>query len=69
MENNPLPSIIFQVGKDITSQTGNKNKSAVNYNRQIKIVIKKEKRKSFVKGLFSGLLINLLWYIIQRCFL
>lgn len=52
-------STVFQAGKDNISQTGNNNK----------IVIKKEKRKSFVKGLFSGLLINLLWYIIQRCFL
>lgn len=59
----------IQIGIGNTSQMGDNNKSEVKYNRSTKNIIKKEKKKSFIKGLLSGLLINFLWYIIEYYFL
>ncbi len=50
-----------QTGVGLINIQGNKNR--------IKKFIIEKKRNSFIMGLFSGLLINLLWYIIQHCFL
>lgn len=58
-------NIITQSGNYNTTQIGDGNTSILEKNNQIQ-VLKKEKRKSFFKGLLSGLLVNCIWYIIEH---
>lgn len=57
---------IIQNGNYNTAQIGDDNISTVKGNNQISKFIKKEKKKSFSKGLLLGLLVNCIWYIIEH---
>lgn len=59
---------INQSGNGNIVQIGDKNKFKIN-NNKIKNIIRIKDRGSFIKGIFLGLLTNLLWYFIQYCFL
>jgi len=51
------------------NQSGNGNIVQIGDNNKFKNIIRIKDKGSFIKGLFLGLLTNLLWYFIQYCFL